>query len=83
MATKDITIRTIALSEETAELLNCKRMLDECFNKLGDTHDRLLAHDEQFDGRLGKAYVAINELIVNLLAENIDNKSTESHYKVI
>lgn len=83
MATKDITIRTIALSEETAELLDCKRMLDERFNKLGDTHDRLFTHDGRFDDKLGKAYAAINELIVDLLAENIDNKSTESHYKVI
>lgn len=83
MTTKDITLRTIALSEETAELFNCKQMLDECFNKIGDTHDRLFAHNEQFDNKLGGAYVVINNLIMGLLTDQIDINSTESHYKVI
>lgn len=83
MATKDITLRTIALSEETAELFNCKQMLDECFNKIGDTHDRLFAHNEQFDDKLGGAYAVINNLIMGLLTDQIDYNSTDSNYKVI
>lgn len=81
MATKEM--RYIALSEETAELFDCKKKLDECFNQIGDVHDRLFYHNEQFDDKLGNAYVAINKLIMGLLADQIDINSTESHYKVI
>ena len=83
MATKEKTPRTITLSEETAELLDCKKVLDECFNKIGDTHDRLFAQNEIFDNKLSSAYVAINNLIMGLLTEQINTNSTESRYKVI
>lgn len=83
MTTKDMTPRTIILSEETAELFDCKKMLDECFNKIGDTHDRLFANNEQFDEKLSEAYNAMNNLVMSLLAEQIDTNSTESRYKVI
>lgn len=78
-----MTPRTIILSEETAELFDCKKMLDECFNKIGDTHDRLFANNEQFDEKLSEAYNAMNNLVMSLLAEQIDTNSTESRYKVI
>lgn len=78
-----MTPRTIVLSEETAELFDCKKMLDECFNKIGDTHDRLFAYNEQFDEKLSEAYNAMNDLVMSLLAEQIDTNSTGSRYKVI
>lgn len=81
MATEEI--RTIMLSEETAELFDCKKKLDECFNQIGDVHDRLFYHDEDFDEKLGNAYTTMNSLIMGLLAEQIDTNSTESRYKVI
>ncbi|WP_028896686.1 hypothetical protein [Prevotella sp. HUN102] len=84
MATEDIkTARTIVLSKETAALFDCKKNLDECFNKLGKVHDKIFCHNEQFDDKLSNAYVAINQLIMDLLTEQIDYNSTESHYKVI
>jgi hypothetical protein len=83
MATKNMTPRTIILSAETAELFDCKQMLDEVFHKLGDTHDRMFFNNERFNDRLGSAYVAINNLIMGLLANQIDTNSTESHYKMI
>lgn len=74
---------TIALSENTAELLNCKKKLDECFNTLGKVHETLLGYDKAFEDSLGKAYVAMNDVILHLLSEQIDTNSTESNYKVI
>ncbi|WP_455127397.1 hypothetical protein [Prevotella veroralis] len=40
---------TIALSENTAELLNCKKNLDECFAKLGEVQNKLFGFDEEFE----------------------------------
>ena len=76
-------IKTIALSKETAELFDCKKKLDECFNTLGKVHETLLGYDKDFEDSLGKAYVAMNDIIIHLLSEQIDNNSTESNYKVI
>ena len=74
---------TIALSKETAELLNCKKKLDECFNKLGEIQESLFGYDKAFEDSLGKAYVAMNEAIMQIMTESIDMASTESRYKVI
>lgn len=74
---------TIALSKETAELLNCKKKLDECFNKLGEIQESLFGYDKAFEDSLGKAYVAMNEAIMQIMTESIDMASTESQYKVI
>ena len=78
-----IEIKTIALSKETAELFDCKKKLDECFNTLGKVYETLLGYDKDFEDSLGKAYVAMNDVIMHLLSEQIDNNSTESNYKVI
>lgn len=74
---------TIALSNNTAELLNCKKKLDECFNKLGEIQESLFGYDKAFEDSLGKAYVAMNEAIMQIMTESIDMASTESQYKVI
>jgi len=74
---------TIALSENTAELLDCKKKLDECFNKLGKVQDKLFGHDKDFEDKVGCAYATINEAIMRIMTESIDMASTESRYKVI
>ena len=74
---------TIALSENTAELLNCKKNLDECFNKLGEVQDKLFGFDKDFEDNVGRAYTTINEAIMRIMADSIDTTSTESQYKVI
>ena len=74
---------TIALSKETAELLNCKKKLDECFNKLGEVQDKLFGFDKDFEDKVGCAYATINEAIMQIMTESIDMASTESQYKVI
>lgn len=74
---------TIALSENTAELLNCKKKLDECFNKLGEVQDKLFGFDKDFEDKVGCAYATINEAIMQIMTESIDMASTESRYKVI
>ena len=74
---------TIALSKETAELFDCKKKLDECFNKLGEIQESLFGYDKAFEDSLGKAYVAMNEAIMQIMTESIDMASTESQYKVI
>ena len=74
---------TIALSENTAELLNFKKNLDECFTKLGEVQDKLFGFDKDFEDNVGCAYVTINEAIMRMMAESIDTTSTESQYKVI
>lgn len=76
-------IKTIALSKETAELFDCKKKLDECFNTLGKIHETLFGYDKAFENSLGKAYVAMNDVIIHLISEQIDTNSTESGYKVI
>lgn len=74
---------TIALSENTSELLNCKKNLDECFAKLGEVQDKLFGFDEEFEKKVGCAYATINEAIMRIMADSIDVTSTESQYKVI
>lgn len=74
---------TIALSENTAELLNCKKNLDECFAKLGKVQDKLFGFDKDFEDNVGHAYTTINEAIMRIMADSIDTTSTESMYKVI
>lgn len=74
---------TIALSNNTAELLNCKKKLDECFNKLGEVQGKLFGFDKDFEDKVGCAYATINEAIMQIMTESIDMASTESRYKVI
>lgn len=74
---------TIALSENTAALLSCKKKLDECFNKLGEVQDKLFGFDKDFEYKVGCAYATINEAIMQIMTESIDMASTESRYKVI
>ena len=74
---------TIALSNNTTELLNCKKKLDECFNKLGEVQDKLFGFDKDFEDKVGCAYATINEAIMQIMTESIDMASTESRYKVI
>lgn len=76
-------IKTIILCKETAELLDCKKKLDECFNTLGKVHETLLGYDKAFEDSLDNAYIAMNDVIMHLLSEQIDTNSTESNYKVI
>ena len=83
METVNTTAHTIMLSTETAELLNCKKTLDSCFRKIGDTHDRFFARNESFDDKLSTAYAAMNALVMGLIAANIDETSTESAYRFI
>lgn len=74
---------TIALSKNTAELLDCKKKLDECFNKLGEIQDNVFGFDKDFEDKVGCAYVTINEAIMRIMADSIDTTSTESQYKII
>ena len=74
---------TIALSENTAELLNFKKNLDECFTKLGEVQDKLFGFDKDFEDKVGCAYATINEAIMRIMADSIDVTSTESQYRVI
>lgn len=74
---------TIALSKNTAELLNCKKNLDECFNTLGEIQESLFGYDKDFEESVGRAYVVINDAIMRIMAESIDTTSTESQYKII
>lgn len=76
-------IKTIALSEETATLLDCKKMLDECFGKLSEIQDEMFSYNMDFENRLALAYAEMNGLIMKLMTDNIDTMSTESKYKVI
>ena len=74
---------TIALSKNTAELLDCKKKLDECFNKLDEIQDNVFGYDKDFEDKVGCAYATINEAIMRIMADSIDTTSTESQYKVI
>lgn len=74
---------TIALSENTAELLNCKKMLDELYSKIGAIAVRMFGEESEYDGRAGKVYSDANKIICDMLVENIDMTSTENQYKVI
>lgn len=76
-------IKTIALSENTAELLDCKKKLDECFNKLSEIQDNVFGYDKDFEYKVGGAYATINEAIMQLMSDSIDTTSTESLYRVI
>ena len=74
---------TIALSKNTAGLLECKKKLDECFNKLGEIQDNVFGYDKDFEDKVGCAYVTISNAIMRIMADSIDTTSTESQYKII
>lgn len=74
---------TIVLSENTAELLNCKKKLDECYDTLAKVHEDIIGYESGFEDKLAGGYVAIKDLITALMTESIENTSTESQYKVI
>ncbi|WP_270768210.1 hypothetical protein [Segatella buccae] len=74
---------TIALSKNTAELLDCKKALDELYSRIGAIAARMFSDNSEYDNRAGKAYCETNQIICDLLAENIDITSTDSRYKVI
>ena len=74
---------TIELSKNTAGLLDCKKKLDECFNKLGEIQDNVFGYDKDFEDKVGCAYVTINNAIMRIMADSIDTTSTESQYKII
>ena len=74
---------TIALSKNTAGLLDCKKKLDECFIKLGEIQDNVFGYDKDFEDKVGCAYVTINNAIMRIMADSIDTTSTESQYKII
>lgn len=74
---------TIALSDNTAALLDCKKNLDECYATLGNVQRAIFGNDEDFEDTIGHAYAVINDAIMRLMTESIDMASTESRYKVI
>lgn len=75
--------KTIALSKETAELLEAKKKLEECFDTLARVHDKIKSYERGFDDRLASGYGTIKDLILVLMTESIDNVSTDNQYKVI
>ncbi|MGP1540039.1 hypothetical protein [Bacteroides pyogenes] len=76
-------IKTIALSKETAELLDCKKSLDEMYSKIGAIAAHMFGDGSEYDNRVNNAYVKANQIICDLLIENIDITSTDNQYKVI
>lgn len=81
MATKDF--KTIALSKNTAELLETKKKLDECYDTLAKVHDDIIGYERGFEDKLTGGYMVIKDLIMALMNESTENASTESQYKVI
>ena len=76
-------MRCIMMSEETAELFDCKKKLDELYSKVGAIAARMFGDNSEYDKQIGENYCKANQIICNLLAENIDITSTDSNYKVI
>lgn len=74
---------TIALSENTAELLETKKKLDECCDTLAKVHEDIIGYERGFEDKLAGGYMVIKDLITALMTESIENASTESQYKVI
>ena len=83
MTQNNVTQRMIALSKETADLLDSKKMLDELYGNVSNIHDKLFFHDDNFNDKFGDAYATINGIIMELLTEQINIKSTDSNYKLI
>lgn len=81
MATKEI--KAIVLSKNTAELLETKKKLDECYDTLAKVHDDIIGYERGFEDKLTGGYMVIKDLIMALMNESIENASTESQYKVI
>lgn len=83
MATKEMTQRTITLSKNTAELLDCKKSLDEIYSKIGAIAARMFGDNSEYDKRVDDTYIKANQIVCDLLVENIDITSTDNRYKVI
>lgn len=83
MATKNMTPRMIALSTNTAELLDCKQELDNLFSKVGAIAARMFGDNSEYDNQFNANYAKANKIICDLLAESIDITSTDTRYKVI
>ena len=54
MATKEI--KTIALSKNTAELLETKKKLDECYDTLAKVHEDIIGYERGFEDKLTGGY---------------------------
>lgn len=83
MSTQNITPRMIALSKETASLLDCKKMVDECFAKINEVRQEFFCQSEDFDKKLSSSYFAANRIIMEMLSDQIDQQSSESKYEMI
>jgi len=49
MTTKDF--KTIALSKNTAELLEAKKKLDECYDTLAKVHEDIIGYESGFEDK--------------------------------
>lgn len=83
MAKEIKTVRTIALSEETAELFDCKKKLDECFVSVLELREDMYGCNRDFESKWYDAFSNMNDIILELITEQMQTKGTESHYKVI
>lgn len=81
MATKEI--KAIVLSKNTAELLETKKKLDECYDTLAKVHEDVIGYERGFEDKLTDGYMVIKDIITALMTESIENPSTESNYNVI
>lgn len=81
MATKEI--KAIVLSKNTAELLETKKKLDECYDTLAKVHEDVIGYERGFEDKLTDGYMVIKDIITALMTESIENQSTESNYNVI
>lgn len=81
MATKEL--RSILLSEETAALFDAKRRLDEVYASVDNVMESIPGGGDPHRGRLFDAYDSMNQVIMDLIARQVDYNSTETRYKVI
>ena len=74
-------VRTIGVSEDTANLLDAKRELDKLYShSLG--MDSKIYHSSHED-ELSELFVKMNDLVVDMIAAQMCMNSSESDYTVI
>lgn len=74
-------VRTIGVSENTAELLDIKRELNQFYDHFMRWDARIYssAHEDEVSG----LFVKMNDVITDLLGVQVDMNSSESNYQLI
>ena len=74
-------VRTIGVSEDTANLLDAKRELDKFYHHILDMDSKI--YHSSHEDELSELFVKMNALVADMIAAQVCMNSSESDYTII